>query len=175
MAGIRHTQGSEGRCSISLRKGLGGGAEGPYLWKSRRRGRVWGCRGSSCGLWSFVHFMWCCIRIPSLSADRETKDTLSGGGKEPGVSGAERGAGLRAGSSPKAKTRPQPRWLRQGLADDFAAWVRASPQHKQAGPWGPRVCVPGQTSLRLQLASTVQRGSGVSGRDWPPQSQGQLE
>lgn len=39
-----------------------------YLWKSRRRGRVRGCRGSSCGLWSFVHFMWLCIRIPSLSA-----------------------------------------------------------------------------------------------------------
>lgn len=39
-----------------------------YLRQSGRRGRVRGSRGSSCGLWSFVHFMGLCIRIPSLSA-----------------------------------------------------------------------------------------------------------
>lgn len=39
-----------------------------YLRQSGRRGRVRGCRGSSCGLWSFVHFMGLCIRTPSLSA-----------------------------------------------------------------------------------------------------------
>lgn len=37
-----------------------------------------GCRGSSCGLWSFVHFMWLCIRIPSLSPRGKNLGRLSG-------------------------------------------------------------------------------------------------
>lgn len=36
---------------------------------------MWGSRGSSCGLWSFVHFMGLCIRIPSLSAGTGTVGT----------------------------------------------------------------------------------------------------
>lgn len=55
------------------KRGLPPNPEGAgYLRQSRRRGRVRGCRGSSCGLWSFVHFMGLCIRIPSLSAGTGT-------------------------------------------------------------------------------------------------------
>lgn len=47
-------------------------AQDSYLRQSGRRGRVRGSRGSSCGLWSFVHFMGLCIRIPLLSAGTGT-------------------------------------------------------------------------------------------------------
>lgn len=94
-----------------------------------------GCRGSSCGLWSFVHFMWLCIRIPSLSPRGKNLGRLSGpaetfhptdpgrGGRPEGPApswrpreeeGAERsGARRRRGKRITAERPAAPTWWRR--------------------------------------------------------------
>lgn len=120
-----------------------------------------GCRGSSCGLWSFVHFMWLCIRIPSLSPRGKNLGRLSGpaetfhptdpgrGGRPEGPapswrpreeegaerSGAGHGAGPRAAPGaplPPAAARPLPRTrVTAARRHGPAALHRA-----RAGRWG---------------------------------------